>query len=291
MLQKKVIQPEYDKKVQKMHQKAETLRTVKAEHERAAGGAARWGRRCRAVPRVPQALGKPERGGAGEWCLPGGVDHSSGAARGGKVDRSAGAAREIITQQVLPGSRRCGLASSQVPGPSPCLGPRQTQLAQKTTVVNDSKLKGQESKEQILVLEDQLKNDKKTMYVTSVGTPYRGTPSSCAQHVATKGRDSPTGLSLGSHILDANFHQTDVCLFGEPAEFEYLRKVLFEYMMGRETKRTSLSHHHCCFVMEIKMSRNWQSFPYAWHIQTLLYGLWIYVSLERRFLNSHKLKN
>ncbi|KAI6075314.1 Golgin subfamily A member 4 isoform X2 [Aix galericulata] len=82
------------------------------------------------------------------------------------------------------------------------------QLAQKTTLVNDSKLKEQELKEQIHVLEDRLKNYEKKVYVTSVGTPYR----------------------------DGNLHHTDVSLFGEPTEFEYLRKVLFEYMMGRETK-------------------------------------------------------
>ncbi|XP_074699786.1 golgin subfamily A member 4 isoform X4 [Strix aluco] len=84
----------------------------------------------------------------------------------------------------------------------------QAQLAQKTTLVNDSKLKEQELREQIHVLEDQLKNYEKNVYVTSVGTPYG----------------------------DENLHHTDVSLFGEPAEFEYLRKVLFEYMMGRETK-------------------------------------------------------
>ncbi|XP_041327606.1 golgin subfamily A member 4 isoform X5 [Pyrgilauda ruficollis] len=82
------------------------------------------------------------------------------------------------------------------------------QLAQKTTLVNDSKLKEQELKEQIHILEDQLKHYEKNMYVTSVGTPYR----------------------------DGNLHHTDVSLFEEPTEFEYLRKVLFEYMMGRETK-------------------------------------------------------
>lgn len=84
----------------------------------------------------------------------------------------------------------------------------QAQLAQKTTLVNDSKLKEQEFKEQIHVLEDRLRNYEKSMYVTSVGTPYR----------------------------DGSLHHTDVSLFGEPTEFEYLRKVLFEYMMGRETK-------------------------------------------------------
>lgn len=35
---------------------------------------------------------------------------------------------------------------------------------------------------------------------------------------------------------DGNLHHNDVSLFEEPTEIEYLRKVLFEYMMGRETK-------------------------------------------------------
>ncbi|XP_030407163.1 golgin subfamily A member 4 isoform X6 [Gopherus evgoodei] len=84
----------------------------------------------------------------------------------------------------------------------------QIQLAQKTTIVNDSKLKEQEFIEQIHILKDQLKNYEKNVYVTAVGSPYR----------------------------DGNLCHTDVSLFGEPTEFEYLRKVLFEYMMGRETK-------------------------------------------------------
>ncbi|XP_053916812.1 golgin subfamily A member 4-like [Cuculus canorus] len=50
----------------------------------------------------------------------------------------------------------------------------EAQLAKKTTVVNDSKRKEQELKEQIHVLEDQLKKYEKKMYITSVGTPYRG---------------------------------------------------------------------------------------------------------------------
>ncbi|XP_036594917.1 golgin subfamily A member 4 isoform X2 [Trichosurus vulpecula] len=83
----------------------------------------------------------------------------------------------------------------------------QTQLAQKTTLVNDSKLKEQEFREQIHTLEDRLKKYEKNMYVTTVGMPYQG-----------------------------NLCHADVSLFGEPTEFEYLRKVLFEYMMGRETK-------------------------------------------------------
>ncbi|XP_053116106.1 golgin subfamily A member 4 isoform X2 [Hemicordylus capensis] len=84
----------------------------------------------------------------------------------------------------------------------------QAQLAQKTTIVNDSKLKEQEFREQIHTLQDRLKHYEKSMYVTTVGTPYR----------------------------DGNLCHSDVSLFGEPTEFEYLRKVLFEYMMGRETK-------------------------------------------------------
>ncbi|XP_043364735.1 LOW QUALITY PROTEIN: golgin subfamily A member 4 [Dermochelys coriacea] len=84
----------------------------------------------------------------------------------------------------------------------------QIQLAQKTTLVNDSKLKEQEFMEQIHILKDRLKNYEKNVYVTAVGSPYR----------------------------DGNLCHADVSAFGEPTEFEYLRKVLFEYMMGRETK-------------------------------------------------------
>ncbi|XP_073079483.1 golgin subfamily A member 4 isoform X2 [Manis javanica] len=84
----------------------------------------------------------------------------------------------------------------------------QTQLAQKTTLISDSKLKEQEFREQIHNLEDRLKKYEKNVYATTVGMPYKG----------------------------GNMYHTDVSLFGEPTEFEYLRKVLFEYMMGRETK-------------------------------------------------------
>ncbi|KAM6449665.1 golgin subfamily A member 4 isoform 1-T1 [Liasis olivaceus] len=84
----------------------------------------------------------------------------------------------------------------------------QGQLAQKTTLVNDSKLKEQEFREQIHTLQDKLKNYEKAVYATTVETPYR----------------------------DGNLCHSDVSLFAEPTEFEYLRKVLFEYMMGRETK-------------------------------------------------------
>ncbi|KAM7336852.1 hypothetical protein ACRRTK_002971 [Alexandromys fortis] len=84
----------------------------------------------------------------------------------------------------------------------------QAQLAQKTTLISDSKLKEQELREQVHNLEDRLKRYEKPVCATTVGTPYKG----------------------------GNLHHTDVSLFGEPTEFEYLRKVLFEYMMGRETK-------------------------------------------------------
>ncbi|KAL1782173.1 golgin subfamily A member 4 isoform X3 [Sigmodon hispidus] len=84
----------------------------------------------------------------------------------------------------------------------------QAQLAQKTTLISDSKLKEQELREQVHNLEDRLKRYEKTVCATTVGAPYKG----------------------------GNLYHTDVSLFGEPTEFEYLRKVLFEYMMGRETK-------------------------------------------------------
>ncbi|XP_050996508.1 golgin subfamily A member 4 isoform X1 [Acomys russatus] len=84
----------------------------------------------------------------------------------------------------------------------------QTQLAQKTTLISDSKLKEQELREQVHNLEDRLKRYEKSVCTATVGTPYKG----------------------------GNLYHTEVSLFGEPTEFEYLRKVLFEYMMGRETK-------------------------------------------------------
>uniref|UniRef100_A0A2I3GKK8 Golgin A4 n=1 Tax=Nomascus leucogenys TaxID=61853 RepID=A0A2I3GKK8_NOMLE len=98
----------------------------------------------------------------------------------------------------------------QEENPEMCPGNNETctQLAQKTTLISDSKLKEQEFREQIHNLEDRLKKYEKNVYATTVGTPYKG----------------------------GNLYHTDVSLFGEPTEFEYLRKVLFEYMMGRETK-------------------------------------------------------
>lgn len=87
-------------------------------------------------------------------------------------------------------------------------GEIQSQLATKTTQLNDAKLKEQELKEKINTLEDQLKNYSRGVFVTPLGTPFK----------------------------DVNHRYTDVSVFGEPTEFEYLRKVLFEYMMGKETK-------------------------------------------------------
>ncbi|XP_068092671.1 LOW QUALITY PROTEIN: golgin subfamily A member 4 [Hyperolius riggenbachi] len=84
----------------------------------------------------------------------------------------------------------------------------QTQLAKKTTQLNEAKLSMQELKEQINVLEDQLKKYTRGIFVSPFGTPYK----------------------------DENHRHGDINVFGEPTEFEYLRKVMFEYMMGRETK-------------------------------------------------------
>ncbi|KAG8442722.1 hypothetical protein GDO86_011499, partial [Hymenochirus boettgeri] len=61
---------------------------------------------------------------------------------------------------------------------------------------------------QVHTLEDQVKNFKQGVFYTPLGTPYK----------------------------DDNNQHSDVSVFGEPTEFEYLRKVMFEYMMGRETK-------------------------------------------------------
>ncbi|XP_069469309.1 golgin subfamily A member 4 isoform X2 [Ambystoma mexicanum] len=84
----------------------------------------------------------------------------------------------------------------------------ETQFSQKTTLLNEAKLKEQELKEQVHTLADRLKNYERNVFVTPLGTPYR----------------------------EGNHRQTDVSAFGEPTEFEYLRKVMYEYMMGKETK-------------------------------------------------------
>ncbi|XP_066441811.1 golgin subfamily A member 4 isoform X2 [Eleutherodactylus coqui] len=87
-------------------------------------------------------------------------------------------------------------------------GAIQAQLARRTTQLNDAKLREQELKEKVNTLEDQLKYYSHGVFVNPLGTPYE----------------------------DVNHRYTDVSVFGEPTEFEYLRKVLYEYMMGKETK-------------------------------------------------------
>uniref|UniRef100_A0A672PPH1 Golgin A4 n=1 Tax=Sinocyclocheilus grahami TaxID=75366 RepID=A0A672PPH1_SINGR len=80
------------------------------------------------------------------------------------------------------------------------------QLAEKTTVLSEARLKEQEYHDRIHALEDKLRRSHKNAVVTHLGSSYR----------------------------DVSHNSMDP--FSEPTEFEYLRKVLFEYMMGRETK-------------------------------------------------------
>ncbi|XP_078734555.1 golgin subfamily A member 4-like isoform X1 [Lampetra fluviatilis] len=84
------------------------------------------------------------------------------------------------------------------------VGNMQSQLAEKTTLLAEARLQEQEFKEKIHSLQDQVNVYEKRMALP-FGASYTG--------------------AHGSHDLS-----------GEPTEFEYLRKVLFEYMMGRETK-------------------------------------------------------
>ncbi|XP_072323461.1 golgin subfamily A member 4 isoform X2 [Scyliorhinus torazame] len=83
----------------------------------------------------------------------------------------------------------------------------QAQLAQKTTLANDARLQEQELREQIHSLEDQLRVHEKNSYMSPFGTPYKD----------------------GNYAVDGS-------MITEPTELEYLKKVLFEYMMGKETK-------------------------------------------------------
>lgn len=76
------------------------------------------------------------------------------------------------------------------------------------TLISDSKLKDQEFRERVHYLEDCWKKYEKNVDATTVGTPYKG----------------------------GSFYHTDVSLFGESTRFQYLQKVLFEYIMDRETK-------------------------------------------------------
>uniref|UniRef100_A0A673NKI9 Golgin subfamily A member 4-like n=1 Tax=Sinocyclocheilus rhinocerous TaxID=307959 RepID=A0A673NKI9_9TELE len=79
-------------------------------------------------------------------------------------------------------------------------------LAEKTTVLSEARLKEQEYHDRIHALEDKLRRSHKNAVVTHLGSSYR---------------------DMSHNSMDP---------FSELTEFEYLRKVLFEYMMGRETK-------------------------------------------------------
>ncbi|XP_057198291.1 golgin subfamily A member 4 isoform X3 [Triplophysa rosa] len=80
------------------------------------------------------------------------------------------------------------------------------QLAEKTTLLSEARLKEQEYHDRIHALEDKIRRSQKHTVVTHLGSTYK----------------------------DASHNSVDP--FSEPTEFEYLRKVMFEYMMGRETK-------------------------------------------------------
>uniref|UniRef100_A0A673XP65 Golgin A4 n=1 Tax=Salmo trutta TaxID=8032 RepID=A0A673XP65_SALTR len=78
----------------------------------------------------------------------------------------------------------------------------QAQLAEKTTLLSEARLKEQQFVDRIHSLEDKMRCVHKNSVLTHMGNP-------------------------GHYSAES---------FSEPTEFEYLRKVLFEYMMGRETK-------------------------------------------------------
>ncbi|XP_049592904.1 golgin subfamily A member 4 isoform X2 [Syngnathus scovelli] len=82
----------------------------------------------------------------------------------------------------------------------------QAQLAEKTTLLSEARLKEQSFVEKIHSLEDKIKCFHRNAVVTHLGSAYKGAA-----------LNNPEPLS-------------------EATEVEYLRKVLFEYMMGRETK-------------------------------------------------------
>ncbi|KAF7710985.1 hypothetical protein HF521_009857 [Silurus meridionalis] len=79
----------------------------------------------------------------------------------------------------------------------------QVQIAEKTTMLSEARLKEQGYQDRIHILEDTVRKAYKNSVVTHLGK-------------------------------DLSHYSTDP--FPEPTEFEYLRKVMFEYMMGRETK-------------------------------------------------------
>ncbi|XP_060943889.1 golgin subfamily A member 4 isoform X3 [Limanda limanda] len=82
----------------------------------------------------------------------------------------------------------------------------QTHLAEKTTLLSEARLKEQEFVERIHSLEDKIKCFTRKTVVTHLGSTFK----------------------------DSGFNSTDA--LSETTELEYLRKVFFEYMMGRETK-------------------------------------------------------
>nr|XP_057914466.1 golgin subfamily A member 4 isoform X3 [Doryrhamphus excisus] len=82
----------------------------------------------------------------------------------------------------------------------------QVQLAEKTTLLSEARLKEQGFVERIHSLEDKIKCFHRNAVVTHLGSTHR----------------------------DAVLNKPDP--LSEATEMEYLRKVLFEYMMGRETK-------------------------------------------------------
>ncbi|TMS04206.1 Golgin subfamily A member 4 [Larimichthys crocea] len=85
-------------------------------------------------------------------------------------------------------------------------GTSEAQLAEKTTLLSEARLKEQGFVERIHSLEDKIKCFHRTTVVTHLGSTFK----------------------------DPGFNSTDA--LSEATEMEYLRKVLFEYMMGRETK-------------------------------------------------------
>ncbi|KAL6487645.1 hypothetical protein MHYP_G00042710 [Metynnis hypsauchen] len=82
----------------------------------------------------------------------------------------------------------------------------QVQLAEKTTLLSEARLKEQEHQDRIHTLEDTIRSAYKNSVVTHLGSTYRE---------------------------PAHYNADPL---SEHTEFEYLRKVMFEYMMGRETK-------------------------------------------------------
>ncbi|CAL8300010.1 unnamed protein product [Merluccius merluccius] len=85
-------------------------------------------------------------------------------------------------------------------------GDSEAQLAERNTLLSEARLKEQEFVDRIHSLEDTMRCLHKKAVVTHLGSPCK----------------------------DPGYSRTDA--LSEPTEFEYLRKVLFEYMMGRETK-------------------------------------------------------